>query len=213
LALEVVGPMIAADAQTPLERVRRKLEETFGEFDLDQTAEPESSSAEEGLIATLTRGIRERRVVEIEYLKETEETPEAHLVEPHEIERRLPHWYVHTWDRTRDAERSFRLDRMRTARLRRDRFSPREGFSHREGFARVARVWYSPEVARWQIERGATPLVDRLAVAEAALGSPEWFVSWILSFRGEAVVLEPEDLRRSVGARARELLRELGLVR
>ena len=33
LALEFVGPMIAADAHTPLERVRRKLEETFGEFD------------------------------------------------------------------------------------------------------------------------------------------------------------------------------------
>ena len=34
LALEFVGPMIAADAHTPLERVRRKLEETFGEFEL-----------------------------------------------------------------------------------------------------------------------------------------------------------------------------------
>ena len=26
-----------------------------------------------------------------------------------------PNWYVHTWDRTRDGERSFRLDRMRSA--------------------------------------------------------------------------------------------------
>ena len=34
LALEFVGPMIAADAHTPLERVRKKLEETFGQFDL-----------------------------------------------------------------------------------------------------------------------------------------------------------------------------------
>ena len=32
LALEFVGPMIAAAAHTPLDRVRRKLEETFGEF-------------------------------------------------------------------------------------------------------------------------------------------------------------------------------------
>ncbi len=30
LALEYVGPMIAADAHTPLDKVRRKLEETFG---------------------------------------------------------------------------------------------------------------------------------------------------------------------------------------
>ena len=34
LALEFVGPMIAADARSPLERVRSKLEETFGEFEL-----------------------------------------------------------------------------------------------------------------------------------------------------------------------------------
>ena len=29
--------MIAADAHPPLDRVRKKLEETFGEFDLAQT--------------------------------------------------------------------------------------------------------------------------------------------------------------------------------
>ena len=39
LALEFVGPMIAAEAHTPLERVRRKLEETFGEFDVDERPE------------------------------------------------------------------------------------------------------------------------------------------------------------------------------
>src|ERR687885_2396948 len=33
LALEFVGPMVAAGAQTPPERVRRKLEETFGQFE------------------------------------------------------------------------------------------------------------------------------------------------------------------------------------
>ena len=30
LALEYVGPMIAADAHSPLDKVRKKLEETFG---------------------------------------------------------------------------------------------------------------------------------------------------------------------------------------
>ena len=40
LALEFVGPMIAAEAHTPLDRVRRKLEETFGQFELAQTPEP-----------------------------------------------------------------------------------------------------------------------------------------------------------------------------
>ena len=35
----------------------------------------------------------------------SEETLSTRLVEPYVIERQLPYWYVHTWDRTRDAQR------------------------------------------------------------------------------------------------------------
>src|SRR5205823_352386 len=64
LALEFVGPMIAADAHTPLDRVRKKLEETFGQFELAQTPNPQVADAEADLVAMLTEGIRERRLVE-----------------------------------------------------------------------------------------------------------------------------------------------------
>jgi proteasome accessory factor BC len=215
LALEFVGPMIAADAHTPLERVRRKLEETFGEFELAQTPEPQVGGAEEDLVTTLNAGITEHRLIELDYLKEGEGAVSKRLVEPYTLERRLPHWYVHTWDRTSDGERSFRLDRMRSARLRKQSFQPREGFEPRElRGARSARVWYSPQVARWRLERsGARPLRDGSAVAETAVGSAEWLIGEILSYRGEAVVLEPMELRRRLAARARELLKELRLER
>ena len=210
LALEFVGPMIAADAHTPLERVRRKLEETFGAFELAQTPEPSVRADEESLVSTLTQGIRERRLVELEYLKEGEDTPSQRLVEPYAIERRLPFWYVHTWDRTSDGERSFRLDRMRKAKLARKTFQPREGFEpQRLRDARRARIWYSRAIARWKVERGARPLEDGAAVLDAAVGSPEWLVGEILSDRGEAVVLEPEDLRAQVAERAVALAAEL----
>jgi predicted DNA-binding transcriptional regulator YafY len=215
LALEFVGPMIAADARTPLDRVRMKLEETFGEFDLGQTQEPHVGEAEEDLVATLTQGIRERRLVELDYLKEGEETTSPHLVEPYSIERRLPYWYVHTWDRTRGGERSFRLDRMRSARRLRETFEPREGFEPR-GLrdARPVQIWYSPEVARWRLERGtALPLEDGSAIEEVAVGGEEWLIGEILSFRGEAVVREPKELRARIAARARALQSELGLSR
>ena len=42
--------MIAADARSPLDRVREKLEETFGEFELAQTPEPHVQRAEEDLV-------------------------------------------------------------------------------------------------------------------------------------------------------------------
>jgi proteasome accessory factor BC len=214
LALEFVGPLIAAEAHRPLDRVRKKLEETFGEFELSQTPAPSSDKAAEGLVAILTDAIRRRRIVELEYLKEEEGTPTVHVVEPYTIERRLPHWYVHTWDRTRDDERSFRLDRMRSATLLEDEFEARDGFEPGllEG-ALVARVLYSPAVARWEVERGARPLSDGSAINEQKIGSKEWLVGEILRYRGEAELLEPPELRRQIAKRAQSLGRELGVTR
>jgi predicted DNA-binding transcriptional regulator YafY len=121
---------------------------------------------------------------------------------------------VHTWDRTRDGERSFRLDRMRDAKLLRDRFELREGFEPtRLRDARTARVLYTEDVARWALERGARPLADGTAVADLPVGSAEWLESEIFSFRGSAIVLEPEDLRAHVAGRAKELAAELGVNR
>ncbi len=215
LALEFVGPMIAADAHTPLERVRLKLEETFGQVDLSQTAKPQHDRAEERLVGTLSEGVRQQRLVEIEYQKEGEETLSTRIVEPYVIERKLPFWYVHTWDRTRDAQRSFRLDRMRSARLQRETFEPREGFQpdRLSSAAVAARIWYSKKIGRWKVEEGARELADGAALAEKAVGSEEWLVGEILSDRGESVLLEPEDLRKHVAKRAKSLARELRLSR
>jgi proteasome accessory factor BC len=211
LALEFVGPMIAAEAQTPLERVRRKLEETFGEFALPEpAAEPEAGSEEEQLIRTLSEAIRDQRLVEIEYVAVGEEKS-LRVIEPHALERELPWWYVHSWDRTRDAQRSFRLDRMQRATLKKETFDPRPGLEPRKlRDVRVARVLFDPEVARWRIERGALPLARGYALEEVGVGGTDWFAGEIFSHRGFAEVLEPDDLRREVAARAKKLKTALG---
>jgi predicted DNA-binding transcriptional regulator YafY len=41
----------------------------------------------------------------------------------------------------------------------------------------------------------------------------DWLIGEILSFRGEAVVLEPSELRKRIADRAKELARELNLSR
>jgi predicted DNA-binding transcriptional regulator YafY len=205
--------MIAADAHTPLDKVRSKLEETFGQFELAQTPDSDAG-AEEDLIATLARGRDEHRLVEIEYQKEVDAQPSTRVVEPYTFERALPHWYVHTYDRSSDGERSFRLDRMRSAKLLKERFDPRDGFEPtRLRGARSARVLYTPDIARYEIERGARQLADGSALREVKVGSDEWLESEILSKRGEAVLLEPAELRSHVAARARELAKELGVDR
>jgi proteasome accessory factor C len=210
LAIEYVGPTIAAEAHTPLARVRRKLEETFGRFDLAATPEPRVASDEEALVRVLSQGAEKRRVVELEYLKEGEEKPSIRYVEPYTFERELPVWRVHTWDRGADGARTFRLDRMRSARLTDERFEPREGFdpSYLRN-PRVARLLHSPTVARWKLERGAQLLTDGTAVADVPYKTEDWLLSEVFADLGETVVLEPLRLRELVARRARRLQREL----
>ena len=213
LAMEYVGPTIAADAHTPLKRVRKKLEETFGRFDLAGNPQTRDGSAEEMLVRVLSDGVDKRVVVEIEYMKDGDDSPTMRLVEPYTIERELPVWRVHTWDLSVEAARTFRLDRMRSARLTGDRFEARDGFdpSYLRD-PRVARLLHSPEVARWKLERGARALTDGSAIADLPYKTEEWLLSEILADRGETVVLEPQRLRDVVGKRARRLQRELGRV-
>ena len=122
---------------------------------------------------------------------------------------------MHTWDRTRDAQRSFRLDRMRSARLQREGFEAREGFEpDRLSSASVAAsIWYSKKIARWKVEEGARGLDDGAAQADKAVGSEEWLVGEILGDRGEAVLLEPENCASRSPSRAKALARELRLNR
>jgi proteasome accessory factor C len=212
LAIEYVGPTIAADAHTPLERVRRKLEETFGQFELSPARATQSASDEEALVRTLSDGADKRRLVEVEYLKEGEEEPATRLVEPYTIERELPYWRVHTWDRTVEGPRTYRLDRMRSARLTNDRFEPREGFDPNYlAEPAVAHLWHAPPIARWKLERGGRPLTDKAALSDVTFKTEEWLVSEVLADRGETVVLEPAAMRRALARRAQALQSELGL--
>ena len=213
LAIEYVGPTIAAEAHTPLARVRRKLEETFGRFDLAATPEPRVASDEEALVRVLSQGAEKHRLVELEYLKEGEEKPTLRRVEPYTFERELPVWRVHTWDLDADAPRTFRLDRMRSARLTDERYEPRDGFdpSYLTN-PRVAHLLHSPAVARWKLERGAQLLTDGSALAAVPYKTEEWLLSEVFADLGETVVLEPARLRALVARRARRLQRELGRV-
>jgi len=214
LALEYVGPMIAADAHSPLARVRKKLEETFGQFDLERRPEAVAGDEEEDLVETLARGVREQRLVEIEYQKEADTAPTTRLVEPYSFGRELPNWYVHTWDRSSDGERSFRLDRMRSAKLTDERFEPRDGFEPTKlRNARTAQILYAKDVARFAAERGARRLTDGTALAVRPYGDDEWLESEILAGRGDAVLVEPAELRTRIATRAKALAKEFGVER
>jgi proteasome accessory factor C len=74
--------------------------------------------------------------------------------------------------------------------------------------SRTARIWISPERARWAREdrRVVEELRDGSVVVERQFAGPDWLAREILKEAGDAVVLEPEDARRTVLEAAEELL-------
>ena len=121
-------------------------------------------------------------------------------------------WRVHTWDLTVDAARTFRLDRMRSAKLTSERSSRVRASILPISRTRGSRGCSTPRPSPWKLERGARPLTDGSAIAEVPYKTEDWLLSEVLADRGETVVLEPQRLRDLVAKRARRLQRELGRV-
>ena len=127
----------------------------------------------------------------------------------------LGEWYCDTWDRTRDGERTFRVDRIRSAQLLDEVFERRPGVGERDGLGGqpgTAEIWFSRSVARWESERrndGRTDLVHltdgSLLATRVSYGSERWLVGEICGYLGDAVLHEPAATRPAVAERAREL--------
>ena len=164
LALEFVGPLIAAEAHRPLDRVRKKLEETFGEFELVADARAELGQGRGG-----ARRDADRR--DPPPAPRRDRVPEGGGGDADGAPRRAvldraaapalvrPHLGPHA---RRRAQLPARPDAERDAAATRSS-SPARGSSRASSNdALVARVLYSPAVARWEVERGAQPLARRL---------------------------------------------------
>ncbi len=163
------------------------------------------------VVRTVNDAIEGRRVLEVHYYKENEDEFVKRQVEPYQLVSGPEGWYLGCYDLRRADTRHFRLDRMKEARLTKRSFEPREGTEERLaeqewlvhgelGSAGVARVWVSPDRARWLREERTVveELADQSVVVELPYGSADWLVREILKGVGDLVVLEPQDARKAV---------------
>jgi proteasome accessory factor C len=157
----------------------------------------------------VSQAIAGRRLLELEYYKENEDEFTSRRVEPYQLLNGQEGWYVHSFDVERDAPRSYRLDRIKSVTIADESFEPRPGIEPdvrgwpRTGeveTSRAARVWVSPERARWAREdrRVVEELSDGSVVVELHYAGETWLSREILKEAGDAVVLEPEDARQAV---------------
>jgi proteasome accessory factor BC len=197
--------------QSGLGTAREKIVEALGHDPSEEGLEIAPGRDDSEVVRTVHDAIEGCRVLELQYYKENEDEFVKREVEPYQLVSGPEGWYLGCHDLARDDTRHFRLDRMKEARITDRRFEPREGIReqlaeqewlvHGEvGSAGVARVWVSPERARWLREerRVVEELADGAVVVELPYGSPDWLLREILKGVGDLVVIEPDEAREVV---------------
>jgi proteasome accessory factor BC len=216
-AIDLIGEHIPEGS---LASVREKVVTALGEDPVHeglQIAAPGGDDAE--IAAVVSTAIAQRRMLSFEYYKENEDEFSTRNVEPYALMNGREGWYVATFDPSRADVRHFRLDRFKSAAVTDESFEPRpdvDPAADVDGWPRTgevpasrrARVWISPERARWaREERTVTDeLEDGAVIVERGFASLRYLVRDVLKEAGDAVVLEPEDARAAV-REAAEMIR------
>ena len=210
-AIDLIGEHIPEGSLTS---ARKKIVAALGEDPMEQGLQVAPTSGDDSDVARkVSKAIVARKLIEIEYYKENEDQLSPRKVEPYALTNGREGWYVASFDPERDGVRHFRLDRIKQVTVTSERFEPRpevDPAAEVDGWLRTgevpasasARVWVSPERARWAREarRVVEEWSDGAVIVELSFAGVDWLVREILKEAGDAAVLEPEDARDAVRA-------------
>jgi predicted DNA-binding transcriptional regulator YafY len=199
--------------QSGLASARKKIVRALGHDPSEEGLEIAASGGDDSDIArTVNDAIEARCVLAIHYYKENEDEFTKREIEPYRLANGPEGWYVASYDRRREDIRHFRLDRIKEASVTKESFEQRsevEEIAAIEGgwlsgehvpAADVARVWVSPERARWAREEHTVieELADGAVLIEVPYGSIDWLLREILKGAGELVVIDPPQAREAI---------------
>jgi proteasome accessory factor C len=198
--------------QGGLQSARAKIITALGHDPSEEGLEIAAGSGGDAEVARqVNEAIGASKILELQYYKENEDQFTKRAVEPYRLENGKEGWYVECYDLTKEGIRHFKLDRVKEATISKKTFEPRpevEKLAGVEGWmthgevptAHVARVWVSPERARWLREERTVveELADGAVVIELPYAGTSWLVREILRGAGDLVVLEPEDARQAI---------------
>ncbi len=208
-AIDLIGEHIPEGS---LASAREKIVAALGEDPMEQGLQVASAAGDDsGVAREISQAIVEHRLVELDYYKENEDDLVKRTVEPYALTNGREGWYVASFDPSREGVRHFRLDRIKHVHVTDEAFVPRpevDPAAEVDGWLRTgeveasrsARVWVSPERARWAREarRVVEERSDGAVVVELSFAGVDWLVREILREAGDAAVLEPADARKAV---------------
>jgi len=212
-AIDLIGEHLP---QGSLTSARTKIVRALGEDPMEQGLQVAHVGTDDSAVTrVISKAIKSHVLLELDYYKENEDEYSARRVEPYALINGREGWYVATFDPAKGDVRHFRLDRVRRAELTDEHFEPRpevnpsadvDGWPRtgEVSASRTARVWISPERARWAREQRKLVGVwdDGSIAVELSFAGVDWLVREVLKEAGDAAVLDPPDARAAVLAAA-----------
>lgn len=202
------------------ETVSVSLADVQRSFSFRQRAEPRLDLA---VFDALSRAVTHGQQVEILYRKPGQAQPERRIIDPYHLANINGEWYLFAHDHLRRSLRTFVPARMLEVRptgrtfKRPARFSPdhllRGSFGVRSGTGhyRVALLFQPPAAdyireKRWHETQSLRERKDGSVELHLELSELEEITRWVLSWGGQARVLQPRELVCRVHTAARRLL-------
>ena len=225
-------PEIAA--QTALAKVRRALPAAdAGRIDvllgvISRTSQHGTVPPDPGVMLTLAEAVDLRRVLDLRYLS-GRGTPSRRTIHPYALVAHADRWYLVAYDTEKQEERTFRVDRIRTARVVPGEF---DAPPQPDAAARLLDLFADADY-RWQVVLRIRDTEERIRVhlplsvarleklddipdtredarpwhrAEIRAESLDWLPSVIAALDCDVVIEHPEELRSLVTTAAKRML-------
>lgn len=156
--------------------------------------------------------------VELDYFAASHGEVKTYVLEPRQVWLNKGQWYLAAWHVAKEAERLFRLDRVKAVRVGTRRFEPRPAppspAGERgsvyipSGEERPVEIRFSAKLAPLVKERWLDALQehpDGSMTVRANLAITPYLASWVLGYGGEAVIVGPPEARALFERRVEEL--------
>ncbi len=218
LAIDLLGDALGLEGTESLASVRDKISKIAG----DQPPEgkvlvDDVVPAAHDVMTVLNDGVRQRRLVEIDYFTPSRGELATRTIEPYLLLRSRDGWYVEAFCLKAGAQRTFRVELIRAARRTDQAFTRRDDVDLSMRLAGMAfspgsdTAWASIRFApRWSTyldDRGLEfeHLPGGMLRARVPYLDERWMAREVLRFLGGAVLDEPETVRTRIRESAASL--------
>jgi predicted DNA-binding transcriptional regulator YafY len=211
LALDLIGDTFVPDGLESLASVREKVhvlvgaDRAEGTVIVDDVLPPDPQ-----VVEVLNRAVRDHCLVELEYFTFSRQELRERVVEPYLLFHSPDGWYVEGYCLMAEGQRTFKLERIRSARTTGGTFVPRPEMDLTR--RRAGEALLSSDVATWAtvrfhprwrtyLEESGTECLPRpdggIEVRMPYLDE-RWVVQEIVRYLGDAVLQRPASARRSI---------------